>query len=498
MLGLSYSAFSDRRTQYRSFVTGWHLLRVASALEVLVQGAMLVWLSFWVTVYFWDIYSIKLVTIAGIAVGLAAIHTVRCIFLRSRNDWTLEGEAITEATAPALWARVRHLAGRLQTAAPTHIVAGIDSNFFVTEAPLNLAGTVLHGRTLFISIPLLRLLDQHEADAVLSHELAHLQGGDAASSALLGPKLAQYDLYCRSMAGGGLTIMVYHLMAMYRVIFEIALMRDSREREFLADRLAAKLTSGKAIVQSLIKVAAYSHYRSQIEHKLFEQNQQHGVSLGIANYVASGLEPYAASPQFIEEMKSASVPHPFDSHPLLEERMRNVQHEVAEQEYSAIVTLAPTTSWANAIRNAHDIEQRLWAVYEQRFAANHEMHLAYRYGPANEAELAIVLKYFPPIAFNLKKGRQIVISYSGVTPPGQKEISWDSVSKTDYADAVLGSDALTVKHPEKGFFGAKQTKIKLPGLGKQKAHFKAAFAHYWTRHQAMRQEQRQEALLTKP
>ncbi|GGC63003.1 M48 family metallopeptidase [Undibacterium terreum] len=488
VLVLGAFAFADRAAQYRSFVAGWQLMRFTSALEVIVQGGMLVWLSFWLTAYFLEHYSIKLILIVGLGVGAAVLLTVFSIFKKAGNDSEVDGELISAEAAPALWERVRELAARLKTAAPAQIVGGIDTNFFVTESPLSVNGKTLSGRTLFVSIPLLRLLDQQEADAVLTHELAHLRGGDTASSALLGPKLVQYDQYCYAMATGGLTIMVYYLLNLYRVIFEIALKRDSREREFLADKIAAKVISGKAIVQSLIKIAAYARYRSQIEQNLFEQNQKHGGSLGIAGYVASGLVPYATSPDFVDEMKNARVPHPFDSHPLLEERMRNVAHAVPEQEYGAVVTSAPGTTWADAILTAPEIEQRLWTAYEAQFAAAHEHSLAYRYEPANDEELAIVLKYFPTIAFDLKKDQQIIISYAGITAPGQNEIPWDSVNKTKYEDGI-GGDVLTIEHPEKGFFGAKTTKIKLPGLGKQKENFKAAFGHYWQRHQVMRRGQ---------
>ncbi|MFZ6644832.1 M48 family metallopeptidase [Undibacterium sp. TJN25] len=485
VLVLSVLAFADRSAQYRSFIAGWQLLRFSSALGVLLQGGMLVWLSFWLTAYFLERYSVKLILVIGLAVGAGVLLTMVSIFKKAGHDSEVDGELVDEASAPALWARARELATRLKTDAPRQIIAGIDTNFFVTEAPLTVNGKTLTGRSLFVSIPLLRVLDQYEADAVLTHELAHLRGGDTASSAALGPKLVQYDQYCRAMASGGLTIVVYQLMNLYRVIFEIALKSDSREREFLADRIAAKIISGKAIVQSLIKIAAYARYRSQIERGLFEQNQKHGGSLGIAGYVASGLAPYATSPEFVDEMKSARVPHPFDSHPMLEDRMRNVEHTVPEQEYGSIVTSTPLTSWADAISTAPDIEHRLWTAYEEQFAAAHEHSQAYRYEPANEEEQAIVLKYFPTIAFDLKNEQQIIISYAGITAPGQDEIPWDSVHKTKYEDGI-GGDVLTIEHPEKGFFGAKTTKIKLPGLGKQKDNFKAAFGHYWQRHQVMR------------
>ena len=52
LLVLGALAFHSRALQYRSFVIGWRLLVLASAAEVVVQGACLVWLSFWITAHF--------------------------------------------------------------------------------------------------------------------------------------------------------------------------------------------------------------------------------------------------------------------------------------------------------------------------------------------------------------------------------------------------------------------------------------------------------------
>jgi len=321
---------------------------------------------------------------------------------------------------------------------------------------------------------------------VLGHELAHFRGGDAASSARLGPKLVQYDHYLAMMRGGGLTVLAYHLMCLYRVIFEFALMRDSREREFKADRTAAKLVSPQAIVQSLIKIAAYASYRAEIERELFEHDHQHSQQLGIAQFVASGLAPYAASAKFVQAMGSASVPHPFDSHPAMLDRMKNVRHLVKPDAFGAVVTAPVLRSWADDIQTAPQIEQRLWAAYEQGFAADHERTLAYRYVPDNDTERALVLRYFPPVQFPLKGQLAVAVSYSGLQLPGKPgELSWDEVKNLAYENG-FGGDVLTITLHEKGLLGAKTNKVKLPGIGKQREPFKNALGVYRHRHEVMR------------
>lgn len=491
-LVLGALAFANRGLRYASFLAGWRLMTVSSAVEVVLQSAMLVWLSFWLTAYFWHSYYVKLIAIAGIAAAAAVFYAIYTLFKALPSAWEIEGERVSEADAPRLWARVRELAARVKTAPPDQIVAGIDTNFFVTEAPFELAGQAMRGRTLFVSIPLLRVLNEAEADAVLAHELAHLGGGDTRSSALLGPKLQQFDAYTWQMRSGGLTIVAQYLLRLYRMIFAFALARDSREREYLADRVAASLTAPDAIVRSLIKISAYARYRDDVEQKLFAHDRQHAGALGIAGFVANGLSPYAQSEAFLESMKTADVPHPYDSHPPLAERMRNVGHHVPEDAYGGIVASPPQGSWADDIETAADIEQRLWSAYEARFVQNHELHLAYRYEPATDEERAVVLRHFPPVAFALKNGEQFEVNYAGMrsSMDGDATVPWDEVKTLSYKESALG-DALVVTHHDKGRLGARTTKLKLPGLGKQKEALRAAVGAYWQRHQIMRAQQQQ-------
>ena len=70
-LVLGALAFVNRGLRYASFVAGWRLMTVSSAVEVVLQSAMLVWLSFWLTAYFMQSYYVKLIAIAGIAAAMA-------------------------------------------------------------------------------------------------------------------------------------------------------------------------------------------------------------------------------------------------------------------------------------------------------------------------------------------------------------------------------------------------------------------------------------------
>lgn len=477
-------AFASRSAQLWSLGVGWRLLMLGSAAEVVLQGAMCLWLSFWVTAFFFERYYIKLVLVAGIFAALGVFMVLAAIFRRPKLDNAIVGEVVGEQDAPRLWKRVREIAAKMKTAPPDHLVAGIDANFFVTEAGLEVGGKRLAGRCLYVSIPLLRVLDRPQADAVLVHELAHFRGGDTKASAQLGPRLLQFDHYVHAMRAGGLTRLVWPFMQLYRLILQAALSRDSREREFKADRAAARLVSPRAVVEALVKVVAYSNYRDNVEQGLFDRRQKLEGELGMAASVAAGLQGYARSEDFADDVNLARVPHPFDSHPPLAHRMRNVGFRLEPEDFGRTVGTAPQGTWAEDIASADAIEQRLWAAYEAAFAQQHELSLAYRYWPRNDGEAAVVEKYFPPVAFTLRKGT-IEVNWRGIAPQGEPELAWDEVKGLQYHESTFG-DSLVVTLQEKGMVGHKTRKLALSGLGKQKDAFKEAVGRYWHRHKVAR------------
>lgn len=480
---LCLAAQRGRDAQYRSLVIGWRTLSWAGAIEVVVQNAMLAWLSFWLTAWYFERYSVKLVAITGIAAGAAALMAVAQIFARAKWKFEVEGELVREHDAPALWQRVRSLAQTLGTEPPRQIIGGIDTNFFVTESQITLANGTVEGRSLFVSLPLLRVLDQREADAVLAHELAHFSGGDTERSAKLGPALSQFDGYLGAMRGNVMTLIAYYPLIVYRTALELGLMRDSREREFLADRAAAQAVSGRPLISALIKISAYGNYRGKIEEDLFQHGERHEGEIGIAAYVAQGLKPFAYSEQFQEAMEGASVPHPFDSHPKLSERMENVSSPIPAKLFGAVVATEVTNSWHSEILNAADIEGRLWAAYESRFAQAHEQVLAYRYLPANDAERAIVLKYFPPQDFGA-----VLVAYDGVTvTKDQTTYGWDQIKGINYEDG-MGGDVLKLTVEDPGSGKSSTAKVKLPGIKPRREELKQALGGYRHRHQVARQQ----------
>jgi|APLak6261679142_1056127.scaffolds.fasta_scaffold00010_55 Zn-dependent protease with chaperone function len=479
---LSFIAYQNRNAQYWTFMLGWRGLVVVTALETAVQGVLAVWLSYWVTALLFNIYVPKLIIVVAIMAGWAVIAIVRALFKGVPPPLPFEAEQVQETDAPALWQRVRELASRLGTPAPRAIVAGIDDNFFVTENGLSLVdGKKLEGRTLYLSLPLLRVLAPSEADAVFSHELAHFRGGDTEASAKLQPALVRYEQYWASLVEGGVTAPASYVMRLYRALFELALKKEQRRRELVADAEAAKLTSPDDLGRSLLKVAGYSSFRNHTEAELFQHRETHQSELGLQARIDAGLPGHVASANFLAAVKEMRIPHPFDSHPPLEERFANVKSTVRVEDSARLFDTRPARTWADEVLTGRGIEERLWGAYEARFKANHEQSLAYRYLPATDEERRLVLRFFPDQSFTMKDGTTVRVTYVGLTLPDGEQIAFRDVTGAKVEDGNF-STQLTITHGDK-----KKSKVNLGHLKTQAEPFKAAFAQYWQRDQVARQ-----------
>jgi len=473
------AAFVSRPFQYGSFVVGWNVLRVTGALQALAQGALAVWLSYWMTALWLNRYYPKLIGIVGVLAAVALFMVVAAIFRRPAMGFEVEAEVLEESRAPELWAHVRRMCERLQTPPPDHILAGIDANFFVTESEVQVAGRVLTGRTLYVSVSLLRLLQRSEADAVLAHEMGHLLGGDTGHSKRLAPMLARFGHYLQALHEGVLTRPIFHFMLAYRGLFELSLGRSRRESELAADRLAASVTSGQDIARSLLKVGAYASFRDRVESALFARDEQQ-QSVAIAQRVALGFAEYAVSDKVQGDLHGSVTPHPFDSHPPLSARLENVGVKLKPEDVSRMLLEPVTSSWVEALLEADAIEARLWGAYESRFSQAHDLALAYRYEPSNAEERRHVERHFPPLTFAGKEaGLEVRIDHA-------------RVYCTEWEQPVHFSEVNSAQTDERLF--KKYLDLHCAAVGKRSICLSKfqdaegvlqAFSHYYGRHKTM-------------
>jgi Zn-dependent protease with chaperone function len=468
--------------QYYSLASGWHLLRVFALAQVLMQGGMALALSYWVPAFWFDGYSERLILVVGVLAVMAGAGLVKAIFQRLDDRFELSGVIIKRTPGSLIWQDLDRICAKVGSRTPHRIVAGIDDAFFVTEHPVTVNGNVHEGRTLYVSLPLLKALNGTQADAVMAHEMAHFSGEDTLYSRKIGPLLARYQASLSALHSGFISIPVFYFMLCFRSLFEISLKRLSRQREFRADRIASEAASREDIVNALLRTSAYSQYRSTIEQKLFDEQQKLDV-LNISQRVEAGFKPFASA--FVSDGRAlgAATSHPFDSHPSFKERADAVNVKLSAEQMVGVVGADVDGRWYQRIENAETLERDQWAAYEERFRNVHEEALAWRYVPETDAERAVVLAYFPEVSIDGRFGRRVVFTYEGVQySKWSNRVRFDDITKVVHHQGTLPSLRLTTKG---GLFNRSTLPLYLFST-----HAKTVvetFAKYYGRHLAMKE-----------
>jgi Zn-dependent protease with chaperone function len=393
----------SQQAQYISLSLGWHVLRVFGAMQAIIQGILLVALSFWVTALWMERYMPKLILITAIIAGMGVIAVIAAIFKRVKLEHGVEGTVIDKASAIPLWQELGAICDKVGTAQPDRVIVGIDDNFFVTESPITVNGKIYHNRTLFMSLALVKQLNGSEADAILAHEMAHFSGNDTVYSKKISPLLAKYGSYLEALYQNPATRLIFYFMHCFRAFYELSLGKLSRQREFRADRIAAEVTSPRDFAGALLRVAAYSKFRGDVQQRLFDEERVLEAA-NISEQIEQGFRDYSRSFATRNDIRELETAHPFDSHPPTVQRLEAVGVPLDTNQAEALLEIPGDGKWYHIIENAAEIERQHWADFEARFRSYHEESLPYRFLPSTDEERVIVVKSFPEIEFQGAEG----------------------------------------------------------------------------------------------
>jgi Zn-dependent protease with chaperone function len=255
------------------------------------------------------------------------------------------------------------LAARLRAKAPDYIVAGLDPNFFVTEAHVRCCSGTLKGRTLYVSLPMCHIMTLPEFEAVLAHELAHYKGFDTRFSGIFYPVYtrAAYALGSLGSESEGLPGSVALLPARFIIqtfleSFATAESRVSRGRELAADKVASETTGPRHVATALLKLQAFWRQWKRVAGTL---RQSRTVPSGSnASVIFKDLVLEASRPSALEDLEDQEPPHPTDRHPPLSVRLRALDQGVEDLVTWALVT-APSEPAINLVANPAALEEPL-------------------------------------------------------------------------------------------------------------------------------------------
>lgn len=369
ILGGRVIAGTDRRRMSLVFGPLVRIVMLLLAVSVLAQAALFVY----------SIYTIEVIAIqrvhGGILLAIALGALAACwVLLKSsfafmkREPMLLRAVALDRRQHHGFFAFVEAIASKLQAQMPDHIVVGLEPNFFVTADHVRLAGqdSLLQGRTLFVSLGLLRVFKVDELAAVVGHEFGHFRGDDVAYSMKFAPTYSRLGqaLAVLSQSTGSVSdlgrLPAQVALSMCFMEFASAERSVGRERELLADRAGAEAADEQALARALVKISLFApqwaaltnaHIDELAKGRMFTNLAQ--TYAGVCEQTTSDLDWTAAR----EELGKSVQSHPIDTHPPLLTRLQNIRATLFEISPSQITT--PEVAASTLIPEVEKIEEEL-------------------------------------------------------------------------------------------------------------------------------------------
>ncbi|HEX9444238.1 MAG TPA: M48 family metalloprotease [Candidatus Binatia bacterium] len=315
------------------------------------------------------------VAFAGILGCVAIIRSTIVVFLPV--PWRVFGKKLAAGEQPELDKTLRDLASRVGVAPPDHIVAGFDANFFVTDSRLECHDRRLWGRTLYLSLPLCRILSRDELLGVLGHELGHFKGLDTQFGRKFSPiyRLAGECLSALDrQAHGSIAIALfpaYYCLSYFLESFSLAESKLSRERELSADRVGADLVGEASCGTALMKIHAFQDFWEWFRQGLRESLAADQPFTNASRMFAEGVKVSWREGAF-DGLEERDTPHPTNSHPTLKVRLEALSLKAPMLVAEGLVAL-PDRPAVELIAHYEQIEEELTAIKCKSMIQAHEV-----------------------------------------------------------------------------------------------------------------------------
>lgn len=370
LMSASLVSGTNRQTLSTVFPLTVQATLVLITISVALQGAILTFGFYVGEQYFFErLHRYILIGIGAVAGTVTYKLFMECLNYGGKLKTSIDGVRVGKDKAPGLHAFVNGLAEKLGAQAPDNIVVGLEPNFFVTSADAVVADAPkpLEGETLYVSLPLARLMTVTEFAAVVGHELGHFRGKDTVYSMKFAPAyagLAEALAATHYEKGDKLfwlaKLPARAMLSLTMNVFSMNMGALSRERELLADQAGAEAASAKALITSLIKISTYVELWNVIQRENIDRLNAGRTTRNLSSLLESrgrhDLETHTLD-QIIDRVAKHSIAHPFDTHPTVSQRMKSLA--VQRDGIDKADIMVPENSAALLFRNALALEERL-------------------------------------------------------------------------------------------------------------------------------------------
>ncbi len=344
------------------------------ATTIIVQGAIFVAAVYFAESYFLGQVHFVLIGLVGLGAVAGGFTALIGLFkLREKAKTSVAGVSLGKEDHPEIWSLVNNLAREIDARPPNSIVVGLEPTFYVTSAEVNLLNTeeCLTGETLYLSLPLMRLLSEEEFTAVVAHELGHFKGEDLAYSMKFSPiyRGLSDTLASFSKAEGIGAVALLPAATILSAMLEIFARNEraiSRIREHAADAVAVEMTSPKALGLGLAKFALFSGLWSDLRLKnadrLSSGKVTKNLSIAFEDSARYDIE-HAKLQDVVEDIVTANITHPTDTHPSIGDRFSEIGFSTEEISIEDLTSVGSSSN--NLIDGLHRMEESL-SIFEHR------------------------------------------------------------------------------------------------------------------------------------
>ena len=295
------------------------------------------------------------------------------------------GVSLNKKDHNKIFSVVSDLSKKINAKMPKNIVLGLSTDFFAISKDLKVFNGIkekhLSNETLYLSIPLLRILTIKELEGIIGHELGHFQGEDTIYAIKFAPIFRRLNKHFVALdeefekqkkeLGTDPFLIKITIFPFIFLFNEFSRKREkiSKAEELKADKYGADASeSAKVFITALSKLYIYDLVWNSTKAK-FEETARDEVKNNVINLSLDFVEDskqllkkdklklYLKNLQFFEQL------HPCDTHPLLEERMMNLNVKMDEISNKSLINFLPSA--ASLIPNIDLIEENLTVVLNE-------------------------------------------------------------------------------------------------------------------------------------
>lgn len=360
-----YLSKSNRNLLLLLFKPGLFLMLISTILLVIGNAYLLIASIFYGEDALIGRIHFGLIVVIGLGATYAAIEVILAMLeIGKKASVKVTGKVVTPQEQRNLFGFVTELSQKLGTVVPDKIILGLEPNFFVTEADVECLDGKLKGRTMYLSLPLCRILTKGELKAVLSHELGHFKGEDTQFSQKFYPiykgtidSLIGIEKHMDSTSKTITLLPAYYMLAFFLSSFAESETEISRRRELEADQLASNTAGSEDASYALVKIYAFceswdgvlGEMCKEIEHNRRIKN----ASITFGTHVVGKKDSFN-----YDALEKSHFTHPTDSHPSLWIRLAWINEKEFDINREKITNRFHENS-IELISNPEDIEQLL-------------------------------------------------------------------------------------------------------------------------------------------